>query len=131
MLSLPVNLTFWCVFWRSLVHYLVSSQNAHLLKLFSPLPTLPQFEQTFFILSNSAAAPAAFAAFFPLFPIPSPSNDAEVLCCPLFYFSHRESSVQTWITFHLKTIYYNKLAQTIYISLEIVRGRRRVTNDAI
>jgi len=43
-----------------------------LLKFFSPLPSLPQFEHTFFFLSASAAAaafasPAAFAAFFPLY----------------------------------------------------------------
>jgi hypothetical protein len=49
-----------------------------LLKFFLPLPpTLPQFEQSFFILSASAAAMAALAAFFPFFLMLIPSNDAE------------------------------------------------------
>jgi len=89
--SLLVNLTFQWAFWQSLEQYRVSSQNAHLLKLFSPLlPTLPQFEQNFFILSASVAATAAFAAFFPFFPffpILSSSNEAEEFSCPPFYFS--------------------------------------------
>jgi len=71
-LSLIVHLTFQRVFWQSLEQYRVSSQNAHLLKFFSPLPTLLQFGQTFFILYVSADKPAAYAEFFPLFLIISP-----------------------------------------------------------
>jgi len=67
----------------------VSSQNEHFLKFFSPLSTLPQFEHTFFILSTSATAPATFDAFFPFFPIVSPSNDAECFLALYFTLLHK------------------------------------------
>ena len=40
------NLTFQWAFWQTLEQYRMSSQNAHLLKFFSPLPTLPQFKSS-------------------------------------------------------------------------------------
>jgi len=73
----------------------VSSQNAHLLKFFLPLPpALLQFEQTFFILCTSAAAPAAFAAFFTFFPSYLLRTMLCALSCLLSLHSHRESTAK-------------------------------------
>jgi len=73
----------------------VSSQNAHFLKFLWLLPTLPQFEHSFFFLSTSAAAPAAIAAFFPFFPMISHFLDAERKLLALFSIhSHRESMAE-------------------------------------